>query len=580
MNDDSSLFQLDSNQETKTPTIFEGLKVDETIEQIGNPYPNASSEFFTSEAPYLPNTGQTSPPNTTENPNTNTNENQPPNSANISEESNTNVNIGELSDINLNEIIRIEIKNKNYFKSGGKISDFLKDKNKYNNEIFNNCENCNINGNNAFYCKKCKKNLCPKCRDNEERCQHEVINLLEKNEECNTIKDDIYNMIYKLLFKLEQIQNKEKSDKIYNENELNTDINKRIIEESIDNFKEQNDFKLIKRIIKADYINYIHYQNILECNRYLLYLLCFGKHCLIINYNTRNLNIGIEIRLFGDDFVENNRDKFFLVINNKYSELNSKTIIKDNDNYLEVILVKKSEDVIKNLSSMFKACINLKNFEKYDDHDLIDFNEVEDISSMFENCTQETIDLEIFGSFKNVVSMANIFSGCKNLTKITGIEKWDTKNVQTMESMFNRCRAITDIEGIKDFDTHNVIDFSDMFRGCENLTNIPIGKWNMEKAKKLSGMFKECRHLVELPGISGWTIKNVTKMEGMFNGCSALTSLPELSNWDISKIKNVKEMFNGCRVLTNFPDYQRFKNLYGNVKKTGIFDDCPLNINN
>ena len=77
----------------------------------------------------------------------------------------------------------------------------------------------------------------------------------------------------------------------------------------------------------------------MECKKYLenRYKKCFKEGCLLIKYNIQELQIGNEIQLFGDDFVENNREKFFLIINNEYLPFASRTIIRDE--YLEVILV-------------------------------------------------------------------------------------------------------------------------------------------------------------------------------------------------------------------------------------------------
>ena len=529
----------------------------------------------------LANTSENQPYNVNENQPQNSNENQPPNTNNILEGSNITNNIGEISNINinLNAIPKIRIKNKSYFKSGSKIADFLNNKNNYNNENFNNCENCNVNNRNAFYCTLCKKSLCSQCRYNYEICHHNVINLLEKFDEADGIVKEIKNnTIYNILFKHKKEQSKEKSDKIYDAKDLNIDTNKEIIDEDIDKFKEQNDIKLIKRILKVNYVNYIHYQNIVECKNYLenRYQECSGKSCLIINYNIQGFNIGSKIRIFGDYFFENNSDKFFLIINNKKSELTPFT--KTEDNYLEVILVKKTENIITDLSCMFEDCICLDNIEEYKGHNLIDFNDVEDISYMFKGCTRLTkFDLTLFGSFngKKLKSMVCTFSECSNLKEIKGIAQWNTENVKTMASMFNRCLKLTNIEGIQNLNTKNVTDFSNMFCRCENL-NIPdISKWNMKKAENLSGMFQECKSVIKLSFISQWEIKNVTIMKEMFNGCSVLISPPDFSQWDMSKLTNIEDMFRGCIALTSFPDYKRWKNIQRRVRTTGIFDGCP-----
>ena len=541
--------------------------------------PKTTSEFITSEIP-LPNTSEFNIHNTNEASVPNINENQPPNLSNISEKSNTTVDIGELSDINFNEIGIIRIKDKNFFKSGAKISDFLNNiNNNYNNENFNNCRNCNGNNPNAFYCTLCHNNLCQQCRDNNERCHHQVINLLELKNGISQVKYKIYKLFYEILFKLKQEQPKEKSDKIYDAKDLNIDINKRMIDDDIENFKEQNDFKLIKAIIKYNYINYFHFQNILECKNYLVnrYQKCLGKHCLIINYNTQGVHIRDEIIIFGEYFVAKNRDEFFLIINNKHSDhLISNTVIEDN--YLEVILVKKTDNLIEDLSSMFEDCNRLENFSEYKGHKIIDFKDVKYINSMFKGCTRlRELDLKFFGgSAKDKLqSMVCTFSECSNLQQIQNIDLLDTTNVETMASLFNRCLALTNINGIQNFKTENVTDFSEMFCRCENLSIPDIGKWNMEKAQNLSGMFQECKRMIEFPFISKWTINNVITMKGMFYGCIALTLSPDFSGWDMRNLNNIEEMFRGCVVMRTFPKYKSWKNFQRRVRTTGIFDGCP-----
>ena len=168
---------------------------------------------------------------------------------------------------------------------------------------------------------------------------------------------------------------------------------------------------------------------------------------MIINYNSELFKIGDEIQIFGDDFVENNRDKFKLIINNEYSDLKSTTIIKDK--YLEIILVQKSKTIIQ------------------------DFNNVENINFMFNGCTEiKKLDLTLFGSFENVINMDSVFSECNNLIEIKGIELWNTVKVKIMASMFNGCEKFERINGIENFNTQNVIDFSEMFCNCQGLVII------------------------------------------------------------------------------------------------------------
>ena len=503
------------------------------------------------------------------------------------------INKKDLSYPDLEEIPLVKIKNDEYLKSEVKsevkISDYFNrinidnNNNKFYDRRYNLCNNCHVN-NNDYYCHECRKNLCKKCNEDIDICGHKypkVLDLGELSEKADIAKNNINEMINKIniiFMKPKQEKPKEQIQKIYDEEDLDFDQNKKEIDEALISYKKTDDIKLIERIIGANYINYFHYINIFECEEYLKnrYDKCFNKCCLKINYKvSKNRD---EIQIFGDNFVKNNKDKLFLIINNRYSELiSTKKILKDD--YLEVILVQKSDIKITNLSYMFQNCIHLDNFDKYKEHDLIDFNDVEDISYMFNKCTRiEELNLSLFGTFEKAKSMKDTFSECTLLKKIIGMDKWNTTNVETMAGMFKECSELFNIEGIEKFNTQNVKDFSEMFYKCETLKSIPdISNWNMGKAETLYGMFKKCKSLEESPKISNWnkTIKNVTTMKEIFNECSKLKSLPDFSQWDMRNVENIAEMFKGCRALKSFPDYSKWKNFKNTVNTEGIFDKCP-----
>ena len=73
---------------------------------------------------------------------------------------------------------------------------------------------------------------------------------------------------------------------------------------------------------------------------------------------------------------------------------------------------------------MYVSKLYLQDFDTYRDHNLIDFNNVEDISFMFYECTEiKILDLTLFGLFENVINMDSVFSECNNLIEIIGIKK-------------------------------------------------------------------------------------------------------------------------------------------------------------
>ena len=91
---------------------------------------------------------------------------------------------------------------------------------------------------------------------------------------------------------------------------------------------------------------------------------------------------GNEIKLFDDNFVKNNKDNFYLLIEGKKENLCSKWKINKTDK--ELLIIKLIEiKTITDMSNMFSYCISLKNLPdiyKWDTKNVID------MSGMFYKC--------------------------------------------------------------------------------------------------------------------------------------------------------------------------------------------------
>ena len=83
--------------------------------------------------------------------------------------------------------------------------------------------------------------------------------------------------------------------------------------------------------------------------------------------------------IFGEKFVENNKNNIELIINGKKSELIEKYELKEGENNIEIIIKNK----IINLEYMFYKCVSLKNIKelKY-----LDPKEINNFSYMFSGC--------------------------------------------------------------------------------------------------------------------------------------------------------------------------------------------------
>ena len=219
----------------------------------------------------------------------------------------------------------------------------------------------------------------------------------------------------------------------------------------------------------------------------------FNKKIFTLSYklNPNEFNYFYKRRIFGEKFVENNKDKCIMIINDKEYILSTdinKAIIKNES--FEIKL--KEIETITDMSYMFSNCENLPDISKWDTF--------------------------------NVKNMSYMFSNCENLPDIS---KWDTSNVTNMSYMFYQCKNIPDIS---QWNTSNVTNMDFMFYHCTNLPD--ISKWNTSNVTNMDFMFYECKNI---PDISKWNTSNVTNMNSMFYNCA---NLPDISLWDTSKIDN------------------------------------------
>ena len=138
-------------------------------------------------------------------------------------------------------------------------------------------------------------------------------------------------------------------------------------------------------------INYMLY----NCNNYKN--LDLQEYYKSININTNNIFGSImtiiyninknEIQLFGEDFVKNNKDNCYLLIEGKKENLCSKWKINKTDK--ELLIIKLIEiKTITDMSNMFSYCISLKNLP---DISKWDTKNVTDMRSMFSCCDEKII---------------------------------------------------------------------------------------------------------------------------------------------------------------------------------------------
>jgi len=347
------------------------------------------------------------------------------------------------------------------------------------------------------------------------------INSLSKNY-CNTnagtleyiapeiLKGENYNykcdlwsigiMIYKLKFIKSPFNGEAVIALINNIINFNNNIIKKTGNEELDD--------LIKRLLEKDYpkrLNWDEYFN-------HPFFHPFSKKINLVYFKKwerddwkRDNNI------FGEKFVNNNKNNIELKINGIKSELVEKCKLEYGENNIEIIIKNK----ITNFEYMFFRCISLKSLEGLRNLDVLNGN-----------------------------NFSYIFYECESLTDIQALENWNVSNGNDFSYMFNGCKSLSDIKALKNWNVSNGINFNGLFSGCESLSDIkPLENWNVSNGNDFSYMFYLCKSLSDIKALENWNVSNGNNFNGMFKGCKYLLNRERLENWSISK-NEFNSMFN------------------------------------
>lgn len=227
--------------------------------------------------------------------------------------------------------------------------------------------------------------------------------------------------------------------------------------------------------------------------------------------------------------------------------------------------------------------------------DYLNTSEVDDMQSMFRECTSlETLDLSSFNTEKvtnmvtmfenskhlrslklpkgfigsSVTDLRSMFKDCTSLTELD-LSGSNAENVKDMGEMFYGCRALSKLD-LTDFKTGQVTTMENMFCICSTLETLDVSSFNTENVTTMLGMFNNCSSLRSLD-LPGFNTANVTQMSSMFKKCSSLRSL-DLSSFNTRKVANMQDMFQGCTNLESI-DLSSFDT--ENMKSmTGMFISC------
>ena len=391
------------------------------------------------------------------------------------------------------------------------------------------CDKCQVNNkndtfNNAFFwCISCKINLCPLCKDSHDK-NHNIIDYDNKNYICKIHNDsnnsyckDCKSNICILCESLHENHNIIYFGKIIpNINKLKTNLIE--LRKHIDKLNDIIKNIIIKlNIVKNNYENYYKITNDIINN--IITNIDFKKR----NYETLSNIEGININYYIKD-IENiiNEGSINSKLNYIFDIYNKMTIKEENIDEIKIIYKNNKEEKIrifgknfvKNNKDICKLLIKGKEYE------LIEF-----ING--KNNNNEFIEIILKG-IKNITDMSCMFAGCSTLFSLSDISKMNTENIISMKKLFYDCISLQSLPDISKWDIENVKSFFGLFQGCSSLVSLPdVSYWDTSNVTDMRCMFYGCSSLSFLPDISKWNINNVTDMDCIFDGCQKLKEIPQ-----------------------------------------------------
>ncbi len=248
--------------------------------------------------------------------------------------------------------------------------------------------------NENFFCPFCRKELPL------DQWKQKLFHLEYMNEDINLYKIyDLINLINERKIALLQNELQSKNEEI---NDIFLNILRKTSEIS----------SLIKSLMDSRMIHLIKkYKELTE------YILKFSKYRNEINLTYYAEENGPE-NIFGEKFVENNKNNIDLFINQTKSSLVSQCILKKGKNDIKIIIIND----LNNLEYMFDGCKSLVNIE----------------------------ELKYLDT-RRVTNFSYIFWGCSSLSDIKPIEQWEVSNGTNFSNIFSKQNLSDELKTFKNW---------------------------------------------------------------------------------------------------------------------------------
>ena len=118
---------------------------------------------------------------------------------------------------------------------------------------------------------------------------------------------------------------------------------------------------------------------------------------------------------------------------------------------------------------------------------------------------KDFIDLSYI-DVSNLDSLSYVFNKLALvLPRKIDITGWNTENITSLRSLFSDCKYLESIKGLNTWDISNVTNMSFMFSWCSNLKYVDdLSNWNITEDMDTKGMFVNCKKLKTVGDIYHW----------------------------------------------------------------------------
>ncbi len=243
---------------------------------------------------------------------------------------------------------------------------------------------------------------------------------------------------------------------------------------------------------------------------------------------------------------------------------------------------------VSTMNSLFSGCKSLGNlpaglFDKVGSQ-LSPSTKGVDVGYLFETCEKMT-EFPALSVLPSVSNVAAVWKGCTGLTALPEgyFPKVYPGSIISVANMFNGCKSLRSVPADLVRACVDVTTAMNMFTNCTSLETLPEGLFDaMVKCTNIKEMFKGCTSLRSLPAGLFDTMTSINATTSAFYGCTAFTGESPYATIEVDGAPEKVHLYDRSRYADHFvkvPDENRpndFKDCFRNCTKMADYAMIPI----